>query len=75
MSPANTFYRLINDPKSEQSLSSNRVLDIVEGDKGNFWVATHGGGLNRYLTRYGLFERFRKSEREGKQRKVCIWPT
>src|SRR5450432_4229099 len=41
-----TIYR--NDPKNKNSISNNFISDLTEDDNGVIWVATRGGGLNRY---------------------------
>lgn len=33
-------------PGDPESLSSDKVRDIVEDDEGHLWIATYGGGLN-----------------------------
>lgn len=37
-----------NDPNNINSLSNNTVLSIYEEPNGILWLATYGGGLNRY---------------------------
>lgn len=37
-----------NVPGNKRSLSSDAVLDIIESDDNKLWVATFGGGLNRF---------------------------
>jgi len=37
-----------NDPKDPHSISNNFISAMVEDAQGNIWVATRGGGLNRY---------------------------
>ncbi|MEO5977154.1 MAG: two-component regulator propeller domain-containing protein, partial [Chryseolinea sp.] len=41
-----TVYK--NDPNDSLSLSHNSVTDIVEDADGNLWIATNGGGLNKF---------------------------
>ena len=41
-----TVYK--NDPKKNNSLSSNQVNDIIEDANGDLWIGTWGGGLNKY---------------------------
>ena len=36
------------DSKKTGCLSNNYVKDIIEDNNGDFWIATWGGGLNRY---------------------------
>jgi signal transduction histidine kinase/CheY-like chemotaxis protein/ligand-binding sensor domain-containing protein len=37
-----------NDPANPRSLSNNTVRDITEDASGNLWIATLGGGLNKF---------------------------
>ncbi len=48
-----TVYR--NDPKGKNSISNNYVPDIVESANGDLWIATWGGGLNRFDREKGIF--------------------
>jgi signal transduction histidine kinase/ligand-binding sensor domain-containing protein/DNA-binding response OmpR family regulator len=41
-----TIYR--NDPSDINSLTNNYISDIIEDKSGNIWIATIGGGLNKY---------------------------
>ncbi len=41
-----TVYR--NDPKNNYSISNNFIAGLLEDSAGFIWVATRGGGLNRY---------------------------
>src|ERR1700712_5138803 len=41
-----TVYR--NDPKNKNSISNNYIMDIIESSNGDLWIATWGGGLNRF---------------------------
>ncbi len=43
-------------PQDETSLSNNNVSEITEDKNGNIWVATQGGGLNRYNPIHNNFE-------------------
>ena len=54
------FQNLVHNSDDDKSLSSNRVLDIVEGEPGNLWIATHGGGLNHYRANLGVVERINR---------------
>lgn len=55
-----TFYK--NDPANPSSLSFNVVLDMAEDKDGNLWVATRGGGLNRFNERTGDFTHITKAD-------------
>lgn len=41
-----TVYK--NKPKDPNSISNNYIVDLVESTDGNLWIATWGGGLNKY---------------------------
>lgn len=43
-----SFIRYQHDPNNPQSLSDNRVWSIAEDANGVLWLATFGGGLNRF---------------------------
>lgn len=43
-----------NDP---HSLSHNRIHGLVEDSKGNIWISTYGGGLNKYDPEKDRFEK------------------
>lgn len=51
-----TTYRY--DPDDAHSLSDNYVRDIVEDESGALWIATHGGGLNRFDPLTASFSRY-----------------
>ncbi|MCP9747932.1 hybrid sensor histidine kinase/response regulator [Lacihabitans sp. CS3-21] len=50
-----------NNPQDPQSLSNNQINDIFESKNGDLWVATFGGGLNRYNRRKNQFEKFKNN--------------
>ncbi|MDB5232702.1 MAG: response regulator [Chitinophagaceae bacterium] len=43
-----TFTVYKNDPRNPNSISNNYIAGIKEGADGNIWIATWGGGLNKY---------------------------
>src|ERR1700712_2847193 len=47
-----------NDVKDTTSLGNNYVQDIIEDKDGNIWVATIGGGLNKYDRKTNRFHRY-----------------
>ena len=52
---------IINYQKEDgnsESLSDNDVLSLYEDEKGYIWVATYGGGLNRFDKETKSFQRF-----------------
>ncbi|WP_298474156.1 two-component regulator propeller domain-containing protein [uncultured Maribacter sp.] len=38
-----------NDPKDSTSISHNYILPILETSKGDIWIGTFGGGLNKFV--------------------------
>ena len=51
-----TRYR--HEPGNQRSLSSDSISSILEDADGNLWVATFGGGMNRFDPATGEFDRF-----------------
>jgi ligand-binding sensor domain-containing protein len=47
-------------PGDEHSLSSNYTMHILEDDFGKLWIATLGGGLNRFDPKTERFEVFKQ---------------
>jgi signal transduction histidine kinase/ligand-binding sensor domain-containing protein/CheY-like chemotaxis protein len=54
-----TFTVYKNEVGDDNSLASNMVNDIVEDAKGYLWIATWGGGLDRYDRKTEQFVHFR----------------
>lgn len=54
-----TFTVYQNDPQDPHSLSDDQVLDLHEDDNGRLWIATHGGGVNRFDPQAETFTSFR----------------
>jgi len=52
------FKVFYNDPADSTTLSSNYVKDILEDGHGDLWIATHGGGLNRFDRKKNSFSHF-----------------
>ena len=50
-----TYFHDANDPGS---LSNSYIQDIIEDAKGNIWVATSGGGLNRFDRSTNRFQQY-----------------
>jgi signal transduction histidine kinase/ligand-binding sensor domain-containing protein/DNA-binding response OmpR family regulator len=46
------------DPADSTSLSFNEILDIYEDRSGNLWIATCGGGINRFDRETESFVRY-----------------
>ena len=47
------------DPSDPRALSSDKVVDIAEDSQGQLWLATFGGGLNRFDPESDHFDAFR----------------
>ena len=56
------FVHYQNDENDPESLSDNDVLSLYEDGRGNIWVATYGGGVNRFNKTTKKFERFVHSD-------------
>ena len=54
-----TFTVYKNEIGDDQSLSNNLVNDIVEDSRGDLWIGTWGGGLDRYDRKTDQFTHFR----------------
>jgi signal transduction histidine kinase len=52
--PEITAFR--HNSKDPYSISDDRVYTILKDKKNNFWIATYGGGLNKFDNRSGRFE-------------------
>ncbi|HEY3389378.1 MAG TPA: two-component regulator propeller domain-containing protein, partial [Prolixibacteraceae bacterium] len=50
-----TFYC---DPADTKSLSNNYITNIIEDAKGNIWVATSGGGFNKFDREKKCFKQY-----------------
>ena len=42
------FRIFLNDPNDSGSISCNYIHHLIEDSHGNIWIATHGGGLNKF---------------------------
>jgi ligand-binding sensor domain-containing protein/signal transduction histidine kinase len=51
-----TVYK--NDPQDKSSLSNNTIEALAEDGSGNIWVATWGGGLNKFDWNKGKFTHY-----------------
>ena len=49
--------RYVNFKDDTLSISDNRILDVIQDNDDNIWVATRKG-LNRYLPEFDGFERY-----------------
>ena len=52
------FERFLHDTENPTSISQNRINAILADSRGDIWVGTYDGGLNRYDAETGEFERF-----------------
>ncbi|MEJ0033255.1 MAG: two-component regulator propeller domain-containing protein [Bacteroidota bacterium] len=52
-----TVYK--NDPEKPTTLVNNVVMDLIEDSEGKFWVATGGGGLDRFDPSTEVFTHFK----------------
>jgi len=58
-----TLYR--NDPANQNSISNNFINDMLEDSAGNIWLATWGGGLDKFDTEKNRFVHFRHDEKNA----------
>ncbi len=63
------IHYFINDPGDKSSLTSNYVFDMAEDPEGQLWVATYGGGVNRFDPARQVFSHLKESSNltEGMQ--------
>jgi signal transduction histidine kinase/ligand-binding sensor domain-containing protein/DNA-binding response OmpR family regulator len=59
------FKQYIYEKDHPSSLSNNIVYSIIQDDDSHLWIATRGGGLNRFNTQTGQFQNFRFSTDNG----------
>ncbi len=55
-----------NDVKDATSISNNYIQDIAQDKDGNIWIATIGGGLNKYDRKANRFHHYRHNEKNSK---------
>jgi ligand-binding sensor domain-containing protein len=53
-----TFVSYQTNPHDSSSLSNKCVLAIYEDRAGNLWIATAGGGINKFNRQAGTFTRY-----------------
>ncbi|HEX4373821.1 MAG TPA: two-component regulator propeller domain-containing protein, partial [Puia sp.] len=53
-----------NDIKDATTIGNNYIQDIIEDKSGNIWVATVGGGLNKYDRNANQFHRYLHNEKD-----------
>lgn len=54
-----SFQTFKSNSSEPESLPDDRVYTILKDSKGNFWVGTYGGGLNKFNEATGKFEVYR----------------
>ncbi|MCX2983261.1 hybrid sensor histidine kinase/response regulator [Halieaceae bacterium IMCC14734] len=50
-----------SEANNPNTLSENYTRGMLEGSNGDLWIATYGGGLNRYIAETDTFESIQKS--------------
>ncbi len=53
-----------NDAKDTTSIANNYIQDIIEDKDGNIWIATVGGGLNKFDRITNRFYRYRHNAKD-----------
>lgn len=53
-----TFKTYRHNPDDHSSISNNTVRAIYEDNSGIIWIGTHGGGLNSFDRKTGVFTRY-----------------
>jgi signal transduction histidine kinase/ligand-binding sensor domain-containing protein/DNA-binding response OmpR family regulator len=59
------FKQYLYEKDQPSSLSNNIVYSIIQDDATHLWIATRGGGLNRFNIQTGQFQSFRFSTNNG----------
>jgi len=54
-----------NDAKDNTTIGNNYIQDIIEDKSGNIWVATIGGGLNKFDRYTNRFHRYLHNEKDN----------
>ena len=55
------FTQYLHDPTDPESLIDNRILDIFEDSRGDFWVTTKFDGLHKMDRKTGKFKRIQNN--------------
>ena len=58
-----TFVIYKNNPQDPASISNSYIKDLLEDSKGNIWVATLGGGLNKFDRDQDRFIHYRQDKK------------
>ncbi|MBD0294789.1 MAG: SMP-30/gluconolactonase/LRE family protein [Flavisolibacter sp.] len=67
-----TVHRFLHDPVNPFSISSDSVMAVTEDNRGNLWITTFGGGLNKYDQNKQIFIQYR---RDGKNKNSLLCDT
>ena len=68
------FHHLNHAPNDPNTLSTNAVMAIAEGQQGVVWIGTLGGGLNRLDRTTGTITRYRhQTDRPGSLCHDALW--
>jgi ligand-binding sensor domain-containing protein len=59
-----TLYK--NDPKDQNSISNNYIADMLEDSSGIIWIATWGGGLNKFDEGKKSIKKYKNKEKKSK---------
>lgn len=54
------------DDKNKNSISNNFIHDIAEDKNGNIWIATEGGGINKFDVKHDRFTRYTHNSHKPK---------
>ena len=52
------FVRSYQENNKQRSISDNRVVEIFKDAADNYWLGTHGGGINTFNLRVNQFEHY-----------------
>ena len=55
-----------HNPSDQGSISDDRAYTILKDSRGNFWVGTYGGGLNKFDEKTFKFESYRHNPDDAK---------
>ncbi len=62
------------DPADSASLSNDDIVTLFEDSRGDLWVGTYGGGVNRFARSTSTFQRFRTShDGDGSGISDVVW--
>lgn len=58
-----TIYK--NNPANSKTISNNFITDIIEDAAGNLWIATWGGGVNKFNRAKETFHSYKSNNKPG----------